>query len=335
MNKIYLYEKAKEKGVKWLLAQNNGDGSYGPVEKGMHYFRVPWALAVSGHTAEAVANIEWIKKNMWTEDSDFNGKYPRPHGKHDGAFYIYPNAALIYGAHMLRQFDISIPGMEFLIKNYHDNENGGFYNNIDEAGPSGEKEMCNNSQGGLSALMTGNIEIAKKVALFLKNVYDAQPELPDRLYIYYSTEKGLITDFSNKESGAKKTYVIEAQEPGQMYFAPGIATAFLVRLYMVTKNKEYLELAEKYLEFSMGCTERQFEVPQVRKTGWGSALLYQVTKKEIYKEWAIRVGDYMVVSQFDGGYWEQKEPHKQLEWTLRATAESIVHLDTIIGALST
>ena len=333
MDKISLYKKAKEEGVKWLLTQRNEDGSFGPVEKGVHYFRVPWALAVSGCTAEAIGLVEWIRKNMWS-DGDFSGKYPRPHGKCDGAFYAYPNANLIFGAHILRQFDISIPGMKFLIENFHDKEDGGFFNNKESTGADGEKEMCNSSQGGLSALITGNIETARKVAQFLKKVYDAQPELPDRLYLCFSSEKGLITDLNNKAPEEYSSYVIEAQEPEQHYFAPGIATAFLVRLYMVTKKIEYLELAEKYQKFAMDCTERQFEVPQVCKTGWGSALLYQVTKKEKYKEWTIRVSDYYVASQFKEGYWENKEPFKQPQMTLRITAEFIVHLDTIIGALS-
>lgn len=335
MDKISLYKKTKEKGVKWLLAQRNEDGSFVPAQEGMHYFRVPWALAVSGRTAEAASLVEWIRKNMWT-DGDFTGKYPRPHGKWGGAFYIYINANIILGAHLLRQFDISIPAMEFLIKNYHDNENGGFFNNIENTGADGEKEICHSSQGGISALMTGHIETARKVAHFLKKVYDAQLELPDRLYIYYSTKKGLITDFNNTPE-ERRNYVIEAQEPRQMYFAPGIAAAFLVRLYMVTKNIEYLELAKKYQKFAMGCTERQFEVPQVCKTGWGSALLYQVTKEEKYKEWTIRVGDYYVASQFEDGHWENIEPHKepQIEINVRVTAEFIVHVDNIIGALST
>ena len=49
------YENARRRGVEWLLAHANPDGSFGPVDQPISYYRLPWALAVSGETAAAGA----------------------------------------------------------------------------------------------------------------------------------------------------------------------------------------------------------------------------------------------------------------------------------------
>lgn len=331
MNKIGRYLEAREKGVRWLLRQINSDGSIGPVEEGVNYYRVPWALAVCGHTKEAIGLVEWIRRNMFTAEGDFAGRFPR--GDYERAYYAYPNANLVYGAHILRQFDISYRGVSFLINKLQDRENGGFFNELENTGPSGEEEVWNNCQAGLACLITGHLAEAEKVGIFLEKVWKAQPDPENKLYHTFSQAQGLVTDLEGKDLlGA---YVLEKSAERQWYFVPGIAAALLTRLYMATRKGKYLKLARRHQAFAMDCTEKQFEVPQVCKTGWGSALLYLVTKERQYRDWTIRVGDYFVQSQMEDGHWANIEPFVYPRHDLEITAEFVVHLDTIIGALST
>jgi len=328
MDKIDTYLEARERGLQWLLRQINADGSVGSVEEGISYYRVPWSLAVCGHTREAAALLGWIRRNMFTAQGDFAGRFPR-----HKPYHVYPNAALVYGAHILRQFDISYRGIRFLIEKLQDPENGGFFKDLEHTDREGEEEAYTTSQAGLACLITGHLAEAEKVGAFLEMLWRAQPDPQNRLYHVFSPGRGLITDLEGKD--AVGAYVLEKQAEQQWYFVPGIAAAVLARLYMATGKEEYLKLAQNYQAFAMECTEKQFEVPQVGKTGWGAALLYQVTKESQYRDWTIRVGDYFVHSQREDGHWENIEPYTELRYNLEATSEFVVHLDTIIGVLST
>lgn len=319
--------EARRKGIDWVLRQRNPDGSIGPYEEGIFYYRVPWALAVTGHTREASMLLEWIRDNMFTSDGDFAGKYSRNDWIN---YYSYPNANIIYGAHILRQFDISYKGMKFLLT-LQDKESGGFFNRKDETVASGEEDLWCTSQAGLTCLVTGHLKEAMKVASFVETIYKLQPDINRRLYFVYSPSKGLLTDFPEERARA---YCVEADKPKQWYFEPGIAAAFLCKMYLATGESSHLDLAESYIEFAMRCTQL-FSTPQVCKVGWGAALLYQITKKTQYYDLAMKVAEYFVEHQYPEGYWLNIAPYRTLPNVIEITSEFVVHLDTILSAIST
>jgi hypothetical protein len=162
-------------------------------------------------------------------------------------------------------------------------------------------------------------------------MYETQPEIEDKLYLVYTPEKGLVKEFPEE---SVKGYLIDAREPAQMYFMPGIASAFLCRLYMATGEQGHLDLAVKYTEFAMRC-EHLFSAPQVCKVGWGSALLYQLTREQRFYELTQKVADYFIEHQFPEGYWINIPPYDTMEHIIEVTAEFVVHLDTILCALTT
>jgi hypothetical protein len=319
---------ARRKGLEWLLAHLNPDGSIGPYEKGIAcYYRAPWTFAVTGRGREASRLLEWIRINMFSPEGDFAGAYTR---EDYDSFYVYPNANIIYGAQMLRQFDISYRGMEFLL-GFQDGESGGFFTRREEIGPSGREDVWYSSQAGLTCLLTGRLREARKTGVFLRKVYDMQPDIENRLYNVYSPEIGLVTEFAEDEA---KAHVVEASEPMQYFFQPGIAAAFLSRLYMATDEMGYLDLARKYMAFAAGC-QHLFSAPQVCKVGWGAALLYQITKDADYFDLAMKVADYFIEEQHPEGYWLNIAPYRALPNILEITEEFVVHLDTIQNALAT
>lgn len=320
-------EEARRKGTDWILRQRNPDGSIGPFEKGIFYYRVPWALAVTGHDREASMMLEWIRNNMFTEDGDFAGKYSRDDYVN---YYSYPNANIIYGAHMLRQFDLSYKGMKFLLT-LQDKKSGGFFNRKDDMGPSGEEDLWCTSQAGLTCLITGRMKEAMKVASFVETIYKLQPDIKQKFYFVYSPSKGLVTDFPEEKT---TSYCLEANKPKQWYFELGIASAFLCRMYMARGESSYLDLAKKYIESAMRCTHL-FSVPQVCKVGWGAALLYQITKDVMFYDLAMKVAEYFIDHQYPEGYWMNIAPYRTFPDVIEVTAEFTVHLDTILNAVST
>jgi hypothetical protein len=325
--KLEQYRQAQRKGVDYILKHVNSDGSVGPADKAFFYYRTPWALATAGEIEAATRLCDWIRRHQFGENGDFVGVSPRPVVEH----YMYMNGLLVIGAHMLQQFDLSQRGMRY-IRSLQDPLSGGFYNYGGPAGHSDKEDIPYNCGVGLACLMAGEVEAAERVAIWLQRMWSLQPELPDRLYFVYSAEKQeLVTDFPPDQA---KQYVLEAQKPRQRFTVGGIGAAFLSRLYMARPRPEYLGLAQEYQAFAMNQTERQFEVAQVCKVGWGAALLYQITKEEIHREWAIKVADYFVRTQFPDGHWINNEPLADRP-EIEIGSEFLVYLDVIISSLQT
>ena len=227
MARVDDYVRARDKGIEWLLKQQDTDGSIGKNLSIGCYYRAPWSLTVTGHSKEALRLIEWIRQHMFAENGDFVGAFPR--GGYDDDYYVYPNANLIYGAHILRQFDISYRGMKF-VRTLQDRENGGFFNHPRDTSPTGLEEIWNTCQGGLTCLVVGDLEAAKGVGAFLRTMWEAQPQPESKLYRMFSPAQGLITDLGGVEAGSIGEYVVDAKGRRQAYFVPGIAAAFLARL---------------------------------------------------------------------------------------------------------
>lgn len=324
--KLDAYLDARRRGTEWLLAQLNDDGSIGPVDQGFNYYRLPWTFTVAGETRHAVRLCDWVRKHQFSTEGDFAGVSPR-----GVEAYSYENATFIFGAQLSRQFDLAYRGYARLMRHF-DRESGGFRHLIEGSGIPADENIPTVAQAGKTALLMGDLATAKRVGEWFRRLWDAQPELPDRLFYVYSADtQSVVTEFPE----ARKTqYVVEAQEPRQRFTCGGIAAAFLCRLYQATSNPDDLRLARDYQSFSMNSTERQFEVPQVCKTGWGSALLYQLTREDQYRDWTVRVGDYYLASQHADGHWENRAPYDTPAYNITTTAEFVVHLDTLIGALS-
>lgn len=324
--RLNAYLEARRRGTDWLLNQLNDDGSIGPVEKGFTYYRLPWAFTVAGETRHAVRLCDWVRQHQFSPEGDFVGVSPRVVES-----YAYDSATFIFGAQMARQFDLAYRGYARLLKHV-DHHSGGFRHQIDGTGIPADENIPTVAQAGKTALMMGDLATAERVGEWFQRLWDAQPELPHRLYYVFSADtQSLVTDFPAER---KTQYVVEAQEPRQRFTCGGIAAAFLCRLFMASPKPEYLQLARDYQAFAMNSTERQFEVPQVCKTGWGSALLYQLTREDRYREWTIRVGDYYLATQHPDGHWENREPYNTAAYNITTTAEFVVHLDTLISTLS-
>ena len=284
------YAAAKRRGVDWLLGQTHPDGSIGDPAHGFRFYRVPWTFTVAGETAAAAALCGWIRRHMFTPDGDFN----RGHRVLTDA-YAYRNATLVYGAHMARQFDLSSRGLDFVLT-MQDPQSGGFTNDLHADGTPGDVMDIPYACGcGLACIALGRLDAAQAVHAFLERIWRAQRELPDRLHYAWSRERqALVIDTPGEEAW----FTVEAQAARkQRWTVGGIAAAFLCRLHMVDPQPDYVALARDYMAFSMQCTPRQFDYAQVCKSGWGAALLYQLTGEAAYGDWAARVGDWFVDTQ--------------------------------------
>jgi hypothetical protein len=325
--KLGAYQAARRKGADWLLQQCNADGSLGDPGEGFHFYRAPWTFTLTGDSAAASAVCGWFRRHMLLPDGRIGG----PYRVFDDA-YAYRNSALIVGAQMAQQYDLSHGLMPELLA-WQDPISGGFPNDRTPAGGKGDTMDIPYACGpGFACLATGHLDVARHVYRFLATIYAAQTELPMRFYYAWScAHQAPIREYAASD---RFWYVVENQEARlQRWTIGGIAAGFLCRLYLTEPRPEYLTLARQYQDFSMGATDRQFDFAPVCKSGWGSALLYQLTGELPYLNWTYRMGDWFVATQAPAGYW-QFDPADTRGRVIHDTFEFVMHLDTLIGGLT-
>jgi hypothetical protein len=213
----------------------NPDGSIGPVEERLFYYRAPWTFALVGEIAAASRVLDWIRRHMFTPEGAFEGVSPL--GVFEARYGSYPLACLLVGATLLGRFDIVRAGKRRLVA-WQDPATGGFYNDRQNRTLTGEQELFPTCQGGMTLTLVGQTEAARKAGGWLKRLWHLQPDVAHRLYHVYRPSDGLVEDFP---AGEEALYVTKKDEPWQHHYNGGIAAAFLVNLYLATGETEWLD----------------------------------------------------------------------------------------------
>jgi hypothetical protein len=330
-SKLAAYRHACRKGTDWILHYTNANGSIGPVEERLFYYRLPWTLALMGEITAASRVLDWIQRHMFSPQGAFEGVSPQE--GFESRYGSYPIACLLVGATLLQRFDIIYPGTQHLVT-WQDPESGGLFNDRHNMTATGEQELFPTCQAGMTFLLVGQVEAARKAGAWAQRLWDLQPDVAHKMYHVYSPAKGLVKDYAPDEEAL---YVTKKDEPWQHHFNGGITAAFLTKLYMATGDNAWLDLAREYQEFSITTDECQFQSMQVCKSGWGAGLLYLVTRETRYRDWTVRMGDWFLQHQFEDGHWENTKfwtPNPTLADNIETTIEFVMHLANIIAYLA-
>ena len=332
--RIGAYEAARRRGVAFILANINDDGSSPETDRPrVTYYRLPWALAVSGETAAAYRHLGWIERTGIGDDGRFHGGVSWSPAA-NRAFNSYPETCLAYGATLLRRFDLARRLMRFASR-FQDPVTGGVFMDRDRRDEHGPQLLFLTAQFGMSAVMTGDRDAAVRVGDWLRQLWQAQPDLPHRLFTVWTRANDLTTEVPAGDDPGH--YVNDARQTRQYHYNGGIAATALAHIGMATGDAAWLDLARAYQRFSMETTERQFETKQVCKSAWGAGLLTLATGDDAYAPWLVRMGDWFAAEQEPDGGWSNTpylDPEPPLAHRLEATAEFVVHLDTLIAALA-
>lgn len=317
---------ACRRATDWIVAQQRPEGVIGDPAYGFKYYRGPWALALMGEVEPALALCSWIRDNLLTESGlDGEARLLR-----DG--WAYRDSVLMVGAHMLGQYDLSLGLVDSLLE-WQDPISGGFANDAGSRGePSDEMDIPYTAGPGFALLATGRIDAAREVAGFLRRIYGAQEELPERFYCFWS-RAGQRPIIPSDHSFEPRFVVDSGLDAMQRWTIGGIAAGFLGRLYLADPDPRHLDLARKYQAFSMSSTDDQFKYPSVCKSSWGASLLYQITAEEVYEKWLLRMARWYLDTQEPEGWW-----HPWVEETtsdvIEITLEFIMHVKVLIEGLS-
>jgi hypothetical protein len=309
----------------WLVGRLRPDGALGDPAEGFAYHRAPWALTLAGRHDEAHAVCGWIRRTLLTADGGLDGPARR---SRDG--WAYRDSSLIIGAHMLQQYDLSHGLMPSLLR-WQDPVSGGFANDLSEDGPSDEMDVPYACGPGLACLITGDLSAAHRVAGFLRSVYDAQDELPDRFFAFWSRQRQAPIRFG--ENGFQQRFVVDnAADRMQRWTVGGIGAAFLGRLHQADPDPALLSLARAYQTFSMAATDAQFRYPSACKSSWGAAVLYEITGDEVYLDWLGRYARWYLAAQEPAGFWHPWVERNEGQ-VIEITLEFVMHLVTLTGAV--
>jgi prenyltransferase/squalene oxidase-like repeat protein len=289
------YLESARRAARWIVGRQQSDGSLFDVEAGIGgYYKVPYALGIVGFATEAIRLLRWVRAHHFTPEGDFRGPSRKATLSFHDDWPAYGNSWLVQGAHRLGQFDLSFGGAKFLLS--LQTPSGGFRS---FEGGNTYVDCLSTSWAGLAELTVGRLESAARAAECLERLVAKQPD-PGRFYFRMTTDGELITQVPN---GGALGYYVDAQRSQQIYFHPGIAMIFLCRWHLATGDSSSLDTAQAIFDFTQRCQDDVYCFPPSGKLGLGCALLGSITGEAKPLEAARALGDYLVRTQGDDGYW--------------------------------
>lgn len=326
-------KEAAARGIEWILSHQREDGSFCDPSDGVGgYYKVPYALALTGHLEKASRLAGWIARHHVTEEGDFRAPERKALEPAHDAWPAYANAWLVMGLHRIGRFDLSLPGAGFLLRCQL--PCGGFYA-LD--GDTRFIEPVCTSWGGLAALTTGHVAEARRAGDLLSRMAAEQPD-PARFYFRMDTEGSLVT---TAPEGDDLAYYVDTGRQQQIYYNPGIALIFLAHLHRATGDGCYLSACRKLFAFTERCAEDVYRFPPSGKLGLGCALLHEITGDSGARKAALTVADYLADTQTADGSWvlpdvgpyEGLENREGYEVCLDVTAEFSIFLTEIAARI--
>ena len=295
------YSQTVAKSIRWILTQQNPDGSLNPLEKGpVAFYKVPRALVMAGEHKAAQKLLDVVQRESFEDNGDFTGKVGTFHEAH----WTYANCWFVWAAQVLSRFDMAYRGMSYLLT-HRDPHTGGYcartpYGAGD--GTSQQEDMLSTSFTSFVGLHLGLLDEARQGAEFLRQLLDQQPGPQERLFLRMAPDGELITQIP-PDDPEPRHYVVETGQGTQFYYFVGAAIAFLAKLYTITNDRSHLDLAEDFLQFAQRCHDDVYETDAAGKICLGCTHLYKITGQEDYRAIARRVGDFLVADQHADGYW--------------------------------
>jgi len=310
------YLEAAHRAAEWLIAQQNPDGSFiSPELQADVYHKAPYALAITGHALEAERLLGWMKTNDLAEDGRLR--------HFDPGLALYKTSWVCQGAFRTGRFDLARPVLSYILRCQA--PCGGFFQVVE--GNAYVEPVCT-AWAGLSAIYGGRLDVAEGAARCLMAMTDRQPDA-SRFCFWMTPDGRLVTPDAPLPGGAP---FVDARQPEQPYYCPGIASLFLGRMYRASGQGEYVDAAMRLFEFSLGCADDAYAYTTAAKSGVAAALLYTITGDRRAQAAACRLADYLVREQHPEGWW--RNPHADGP-TIRLdhTAEFIAFITEIAATL--
>jgi len=294
------YRETINKGIRYIVSEINPDGSMNPREKGAFaFYKIPWALVLSGRYEEAEKVIRRIVEDTMNEEGDLKTEKRQ---KFHLDYYTYENAWIALAAHLISLFDISFKAWSYIEK-FQDPDSGGYCSKYPfRKGGHNLEDPLSSAWVSNAGLHLGKVKEALKAADFIQELWDRQPDEENNFYYYCYSDTGLVLERPENEP-EDRFFRINTKEPENWYYILGAQIAFLSKLYLISGRAEHLNLARRVQEFGMRCHEDIFRTDSAGKFCYGNINLYRATGDKKYLDIACRCADYLSNDQKPEGYW--------------------------------
>lgn len=322
---------ARARGVAWLRAHVGRDGEPAGAREVNGYYRLPWTLAFLGERELAAAVLSWIEREALTPGGDLRPAAREPFVTEWAA---YPLALIAQGAWVLERYDTALAVMETL-RAFQDPVTGGAYMERPEARRTGWQCIVPTAQLGFTALTTGQRDIADAAFRWLRALLRAQPELPRRLYAAWDAA-GLVTAVDEDDAFV---LVTDIDRPGQAFYNPSIAAAFLSRYALRTGEVEAAALARELVALAASACDEQYDherYTEVCKLGWASAALLELDGDLRHLARIARMARWYADAQRLDGSWGPspfRVPRPGVGDLMAKTAEHVLWVGVCLAAL--
>jgi len=273
----------------------NPDGSLRGAPSINEYYKGVFALTCAGRHQAAERMFNYIVGRFLKKNGDLDGTGNPWYDQ----FRIYCHGWVAMAALQLARFDVSERILGFL-EGFHDPRAGGFFGTLKDRKNRAEQEMMTTGVLAIAMLWGGRIDLARKVAVWFENVWEAQPNLEGGLYFVWHARNGLVTEFPAETA---LSHWVNPREKTQWYFQYGIPAAFLSVFSAAVKEPRWLKLGQKYLHASRHCGEDRYSTPQSGKIGWGAAWTYRLSRDEKDRALIATVFRGLQSNQSTEGWW--------------------------------
>lgn len=333
LHNITRYDASIKKGIDWLRFVQRENDNHADVKALEALYKVPMSFASVGMITEGQHLLHYIVDNYLTNDGHFQEEIVKlySHRYCD----LYQDLWLAWGAYKLNEFNVAQKCMAFVLR-FFSEANGGFFSRIAAESPNTTYELRSTALGGIVNLDMKNVCIAEKTGDFVIKILDLQPDISKGFYLAQDIKGNLITNFDVKD---ERYFIITRDQDQPLYYALGLAISLLAYLFLMTKKPKYLSAAERYFSVCVGYGDSIYQHHYSGKLGWGLAILYHVTKKEVYARLAIKIADFITNLQLSDGKWHLTTlfpdfNDQPIAITIDRTSEYVVWLTNIVHELT-
>jgi hypothetical protein len=302
-----------QKATDWLLTLQRENGSFGLYANDLRsYSKIPALLEATGYLQAANRTADWLKGNYLYPDGDFRGKDRKSELATFAKYrYLYPNGWIVAALQRLGRFDLSVPGLKYILT-FQNKTYGGIYSQTSPKHKPivGRMDLASTCSAGIAMLYCGKFAEAEKSGDFLLELLQSQPDPQNRLFTSFYVKTGIVTEFPDEDAS---NLVVQTDRTNQAYWFPGFAMGFLSMLFLATGNNQYINAAEQFYQFFCQCKEDRFQSYASGKVAWGCSLLYRLTGDKKYQETSLRIANFIVDTQLPEGTWINKPFYQRLE----------------------
>lgn len=144
------------------------------------------------------------------------------------------------------------------------------------------------------------MERAQQCGDGLLKMMEVQPNFEKQIFLRMSVRTGsLITD---PPENMEPFYILKRDSPNQLYFFLGYYALFMTKLFQATNNQSYLNSAKLILDFALTCHESICMYSFSHAVAYAAAVLAAETKEAKYRRFAIGIGEYLISTQSEEGF---------------------------------